>query len=793
MSNNEIMSDADVEKLFSELKRIDSDKTADEHGFETEANAQDTGGENILDIRRSRLIDMVHFLSAYFMDVRYWEGVDAEKDTFEQLSHTFAQLAELPDQQGPVLIRYRGLPMASGNAVNTDYVVSLGDLMVDASVTPGMTKRMGIRMSHLAGRLDKAFNVFAEQGIQALSIDLPGKTDIELNRMHLCLNIISRYVHAIKTNMPIAFEIDGKPFSIQPVVDEKKQPDPNLTLVAGLNGLSPGQMHTLVSKVDSWMKRAVKAGTGQRFASVYNAFFGVKSLQAKLIKPPLEINNVQWLMIDGDKPGDLVRKDQNSGLGPGRNGMSRKAEKVLAGVYGRTLGKPGSEKIEKKLALAVELLDAVESPEKINEIMKHIYGDDFTRIDSRKLGQKIGIVSDLLAAVEKVPGGRNIFEKVLDDFQNRLDQVHDDVYDDIAVGQDKIRIMTGDNSSVIEGLQTGLLQKIDFYKSRAMTRKKIKALVSGDADFNADDYDVIAAEFDVSVEDTKDIIALLKGCFDDRGHFLRGPFERNIPEFVRYEKKIFEFLWQYLKETRYRSDRVAFLNSLQLLIARMHQPKRAIRVLISDFCADPGVIEYADRNALMLANLLVRKYNKELNLDIELTPEEVLLVKEGLDREVVTYAAWRIESDSEKFITKIRTIHQAIVRSLQTSEAVPQTMPFRFLAGLEREIFIFLALVGGKTARTVLRSAIKIYGDPESIVFIQPESRVHTETLLQHLIVLIRGLGRIGSQSDLALFRKIRSKSGRFRSTGETARHEMLMKRVTGWIEMAENHIGRNG
>ncbi|RLC29793.1 MAG: hypothetical protein DRH32_06780, partial [Deltaproteobacteria bacterium] len=548
-----------------------------------------------------------------------------------------------------------------------------------------------------------------------------------------------------------------------------------------------------VSKVDSWMKRAVKAGTGQRFASVYNAFFGVKSLQAKLIKPPLEINNVQWLMIDGDKPGDLVRKDQNSGLGPGRNGVSRKAEKVLAGVYGRTLGKPGSKKIEKKLALAVELLDAVESPEKINEIMKHIYGDDFTRIDSRKLGQKIGIVSDLLAAVEKVPGGRNIFEKVLDDFQNRLEQVHDDVYDDIAVGQDKIRIMTGDNSSVVEGLQTGLLQKIDFYKSRAMTRKKIKALVSGDADFNADDYDVIAAEFDVSVEDTKDIIALLKGCFDDRGHFLRGPFERNIPEFVRYEKKIFEFLWQYLKETRYRSDRVAFLNSLQLLIARMHQPKRAIRVLISDFCADPGVIEYADRNALMLANLLVRKYNKELNLDIELTPEEVLLVKEGLDREVVTYAAWRIESDSEKFITKIRTIHQAIVRSLQTSEAVPQAMPFRFLAGLEREIFIFLALVGGKTARTVLRSAIKIYGDPESIVFVQPESRVHTETLLQHLIVLIRGLGRIGSRSDLALFRKIRSKSGRFRSTGETARHEMLMKRVAGWIEMAENHIGRNG
>ena len=82
-----------------------------------------------------------------------------------------------------------------------------------------------------------------------------------------------------------------------------------------------------------------------------------------------------------------------------------------------------------------------------------------------------------------------------------------------------------------------------------------------------------------------------------------------------------------------------FLNALQMLIAKIHQPKRAIKVLIADFCADPGVIEFADRNALMLANLLIRKYNKELNLDIELTPEEVLLVKEGLDREVVTYAA----------------------------------------------------------------------------------------------------------------------------------------------------------
>ena len=363
------------------------------------------------------------------------------------------------------------------------------------------------------------------------------------------------------------------------------------------------------------------------------------------------------------------------------------------------------------------------------------------------------------------------------------------MYDNIAVGEDNIKIADGDDFFVIERVNNNLLQKIEFYKSRALTRKKIKALVNSDADFDAGDYNIIAAEFDVSVEDTKDIIDLLKSCFDDKGHFLRRSFERNIPEFIRYEKKIFEFLWHYLKEIRYRSDRVAFLNSLKLLIAKIHQPERAFRVLIDDFCADPGVIEYSDRNALMLVNLMVRKYNKEANLDIEHTPEEVLFVKEGLDQEMITYAALHIESDREKFITKIRTIHQAIVESLKAPETVSQAMSSRFLAGIEREIFIFLALVGGKTARNVLRSAIKIYGDPESIVFVKSESRDHAEVLLKHLIVLIRGLGQICNQSDLALFQEIKGKSSRFQSLGKTVRHELLVKRIAELTELAENNI----
>ena len=73
----------------------------------------------------------------------------------------------------------------------------------------------------------------------------------------------------------------------------------------------------------------------------------------------------------------------------------------------------------------------------------------------------------------------DILEKVFGDFQNRLEQVQDNVYDGIVVGEDAVKIADGDAFTVIEGVHNGLLQKIEFYKSRALVRKKIKALASG--------------------------------------------------------------------------------------------------------------------------------------------------------------------------------------------------------------------------------------------------------------------------------------------------------------------------
>ena len=127
---------------------------------------------------------------------------------------------------------------------------------------------------------------------------------------------------------------------------------------------------------------------------------------------------------------------------------------------------------------------------------------------------------------------------------------------------------------------------------------------------------------------------------------------------------MFDILWEFLKETPRRNDRLPFLNSLQLLVKGTKNPIQALKVLLSDFAMDPAGVEYFDRNAIMLANQFLRTYNKEINMDIEITPEEVLLVIEGLDPSVVNYASWKLDGEQKSFFGKFITIRKRLIDSL---------------------------------------------------------------------------------------------------------------------------------
>ena len=377
-------------------------------------------------------------------------------------------------------------------------------------------------------------------------------------------------------------------------------------------------------------------------------------------------------------------------------------------------------------------------------------------IKSQVPGNRLKLITDLLCHMHKGLIDQNVASSVLKRIQFRMDQVPGELLKDS--------------------------------KTRDGARKKKRIKLNPHQNFTNQDVEVIATNFEISALDANKIIQLYQNCFDIRGNFLRRAFEKNVPRFARYEKKIFEILWEFLKETPRRCNRLAFLNSLQLMVGEIKAPIRAIKVLLTDFTQSPEGVQYPDRNAMMLVNQLLRYYNKEVIMDIEMTPEEVLLVKGGLDKKVVNYVAWKVDGESKPFQQKMATIRKRIAEAMDPNLSQEPFWPIRFLLALEREVHICLALVGGKTALKDMRSALNDYGNPASLHHLK-ESPGQMETLLWHLAAIIRGLGRLGRQSDLRLLDKIKIQQDHLMNLNPDRRYQILVRHVMRLVDASKDAI----
>jgi hypothetical protein len=421
--------------------------------------------------------------------------------------------------------------------------------------------------------------------------------------------------------------------------------------------------------------------------------------------------------------------------------------------------------------------------------MKSIFGGDYNHITQEGLGERLVLMTDLMRTMEQSPKGQEIMQDVMARIQGGMDQVPAELLDDVVIDDGEVKFWGDKGETAVDNLDENVLSVIETAKKQSAKKKKMRTVLNPSADFDTPQYEAMAADFDISVEDAEDIVKTFKSCFDDQGNYLRAYFEKNLEKFSRHQKKVFDILWEFLKETPRRSDRLQFLNSLQLLIKEKKNPIEAIKILLVDFIANPASIEYPDRNAMMLANQFLRTYNKEINMDIEITPEEVLLVKEGLDSSIVNYAKWKVDGEQETIFKKIVTIRKKLLQALDPDSALEQVLPIRFLLALEREIHIFLALVGGKTAYTIVQGALNVYGNPASRVYLLKESPNHMPALLQHLAVLIRGFGRLGESKDIALLNEVQGRQEEFKNLSEDAHHEALVTRIMGWIDAAKTAI----
>ena len=676
MSGDGISLDPEAQGLFEQFGGMESWKESPRSGKDRDNLAQGLLEEQRrLDKVRILLIQMANLISRYLADDTFAGREASEPGVFKRLSAVIAELGRISGHLGCAFIRFRGTPTDPELADKYDYELMIGNTRVDSSMAPRVARRCGGKMAVLPDQLLSAFAVFADYGVNNVYIQIPDDLEKQLGALRIGLKILSGFRTARQSGAGIRIASGTRSRTVPLVNDENMFPEPNLTLLAGINGLGPESMAGLVDKVDQWLRRQEKISAVKKYAGVYNAALELPKLKARLKKPPLEMNNVKWLLKETE--------DESVSL-----------EKVFVA------------------RLAME--QAASSPQKVVKMIKSVYGDDYDKINSTLLGERLHLSSDLLSAAENHAGReKELKEEMLGNLNRRLDQVEDHVISDIQVSEDNGQ-GDGQGSAAPAGIvHRQVYRLVNFYKGRASTRKKMVGMVHRAITFKEGDYEILAKDFRTSVDDAKVLVAKLKGCFSEEGRFKKSGFQAALGHFQQYEQKIFGFLWHHMKDAIQPDDRVAFLNALQTLTAQMNQPKRAFKVLLEDICRDPEKVQFSDNKAVMLTNLIVHRPDKAL-ADYEITPEDIVLNQHNIDKMVAQYAAWRVDRDREKFFAKATTIHNMLAQALELGKTREKQIPVSVLLNLERELYIFLSLVVCDTGKAILRSAVREYGDPQS-------------------------------------------------------------------------------
>ncbi len=746
MEQNAFLLDDQAQELFRQIEGVDFGRD------ETSLGKALSEEERKLNACRGQLGELVHLLGKCLKSVDLLKDADTGKTFLGEFLSILRKLGRTSGHDGKILIRYRGLKTGTEATEKVDYVVLFGNMVFDMATAVSMVKNLEEFSTDFQARLTAGFEVFSEQGINSLYVKIPEDSPAAAKAMWVALNTLSRRSQAISTGSSAMVDSNSSEASLTLVHDEQDQPDFNLTMLAKVNRVKPETMKALVQKVDSWMHGPNYDGSEEPYSSVYNAILGNRKLRQKLVPPPIEVNNIKWLMIDDEY--EVVSKQKTE------------VARLVVGKYGN-------------------------SPQDTARIMGSVYGDDFERVDSQNLGERLKLASNLLTSIEETAAAEPVMEEVLDNVEKRLDQVSDETYDGLKVDGDVIKAKHGEEETTIGRIHARLKGIFGFFKARSAVKKKLQNLAERGISFDEHDYKVIAKDFAISTDEARELVETFQGCFDDDGLFLRDAFSRNVSQFAKYKKKIFEFLWHYLKQMSRREDRMALFNSLHMLIPHLKQPRNILKVLISDFSKDPESVAVSDRSVLVLITLLLTNYNKEPGKDIEITPEEVIGISEGQDTKLIAGVSKLIDGNQETFFKKFRTIHRKLNEFLVRPPSEGEPISLRDIFLLEREAYIFLSVVGGNTARALIRSAARAFGEPKGGIYHFRESERFLPSLLQLLKIVSRGLGRVGETKDSSLLEEIKEREQEFLEIARATGHQEHVKRAVEQAEFSLKNIAR--
>jgi hypothetical protein len=736
------------------------------------------------------LAEFLHLLGLFLRHARQAKSARATAVLFEQMMRHLMILERMPGHDGYLVVHNKDNG-GSGPVDETGYRILFGPLAIQSNRNPLASEGSMVskRMVLLKSGLEQTFEYLSEQRIDALYFELPGGSAKRTDQLRLSLNIVARYPAAVANATSITFRYYGRALTIPLIRDSRGNPDPNLTLVAGLNSLTTVNARALIKQAEAYdqMKTALNANSEGTTAlnDSYNQIFQVRSLRAQIIRPPVEVNNL-----------------------PAMEAMQRIKRKTLneqAAIDDQTTGNAADDSI------AAGSLDAPMRPitvpdnvlKKITQLersffsdwidvddpqyetaLKAVLSDSYEQLDTTDIGRRLAAVSGLIYAVEKRCQDPAVIDRLLFVLQDRLILASERVLANIHVQNQGLKLFSNGRAVIAGLMHQRLIDLVSLVKDKVVTRQKYEIIRGVGFDFNPSGFHTIARGFGLQPNNVHLLMELLKHCFDADGGFHREAFESNVERMAPHADTLFEMLWCFLKLTPRRRDRLAFVNAIPVLMTHLKDPDHALRFILDDLCQDIFQIDFTDRNALVLANILLRTENKELYLDLLRTPEHVL--DQAIDKNSAAkrYVVWRLNTDNIRIVTKFKTIHMALANALHSTrdeQAEPQETQYLF--ALEREVLIFMSLAGSMAARGYLHHALLQYGDSSAEIYQNNYIGHYLSQLINHLRIVIRGLGCLGELDDMAVLMVLKSHVEPLSALATHPAQALAVKRAFKWVD----------
>lgn len=740
---------------------------------------------------RILLIELINLLSLFFIHSCNAKGARATAVLFDQIVQRLNILDKMTGHESGIIIR-RISYSASVFEGKPDYFLSFGQMAFRGSEAIVLNGPKG-KSSHVLGlALEQALACFNDLGIYSFFLQLPGASSTRVDQLRLALNILARFRSSVGHNASITFRYFGRAMAIPLIRDSEGIPDPNLTLVAGLNGLSAVNMREIVKQAVAFCSLAPPQDDIECMSQNYNKIFKVRSLRSQLVQPLVEMNNLPWMRAD---EGPIQVKDEihDDSL----EVSSQATEPASDGVKKVTVERhiPFDLAVTPDFDLmAADLNSYMEtSDQEVAGAMDSLFDFDFDQLTPEEFGNHVKMVSQLLNRLSSDHTTPSL-ARLLNFLRDRFEQFPEEILSHMAVQRQGLRVELQGRKFIVGMVHPQLLNLVSFVKERIELQHKIDAVCDFGHHLLQPNNNDLVRRFSISEEDAKNIKSLLAKCFNDKGRFLRSHFTANIDKLSQHGNMLFEILWCILRQTTVTQDRLALINTIPLLIERLGDAENALTFLLSDLFQDSKKVELSDRNAFALATLMLRTHNKERNIDIDSTPEEVLAVRKSLNKKLIRSTADRLATNAMRVRSKFHTIREILAQNatIHPTDDKISLLSFKFLLALEREGLIFMALVGTPTAHVVISDALAYYGDPSAQIYHKQLSSQNLLDLMGHLRIVLKCIARLGEPEDLEKLKVLERAVPRLMALNTDPTYTQAVRQTLKWAEPAIRAIQVN-